>query len=391
MAIDSDLKNYLKAVRIEHDERIDDTYMRKGTLPEYNEATSLQSGLMSAADKQKLDEIDAGATAGAQLIDASNGFGCANYTGLVIAQGANSIIAEGYDGSDFTNIYFSNGERAINMTNTPPRASANNRGGVKVTGYDGLIMDGDTLKAADSLASNFTLPPATADSLGGVIAGDGLGMANTPDGSSRIGDGGDKFLYLKTASATQKGGVKVTGNDGLIMQDGVLKVADSLQSGTGGTISKSELDAILAKFNCRPKPPDDLHILKTISSSYAITFADDYSSPTSETITVSVHIDCRDNDASSWGLQPPCNLTYEILDYTMGSPCADITSIKYNGFSVITTDGINIADFTITVSQSHSTTYATETIQFTATNLNGSSSCSCQPIGISVVDPSEPS
>ena len=57
MAIDSDLKNYLKAIRIEHDERVDSNYMRKGTLPEYSVATSLQSGLMSAADKQKLDEI----------------------------------------------------------------------------------------------------------------------------------------------------------------------------------------------------------------------------------------------------------------------------------------------------------------------------------------------
>lgn len=114
------------------------------------------------------------------------------------------------------------------------RATSTEKGGVIITGNDGLIMDEETLKPAlgvglgISAAKNIYLKRATDTEKGGVIVtgNDGLKM----DGETikaavgtglGISDAGN--IYLKRATSTEKGGVIITGDDGLIMDGETLK------------------------------------------------------------------------------------------------------------------------------------------------------------------------
>jgi len=94
---------------------------------------------------------------------------------------------------------------------TLPTASSYEKGGVMVTGNDGLYMDGDTLKT----------------DAGGIDYGVGLEYSGTSN-----------TVKLKTASSREIGGVKVTGNDGLYIDNGTLKL-DGNSSG-GKTIYYDE-------------------------------------------------------------------------------------------------------------------------------------------------------
>lgn len=120
---------------------------------------------------------------------------------------------------------------------TLPPASADTRGGVRVG--QGLTILGDVLM---SDAKNFTLPAATADSLGGVKVGSGLTITDgvlsadaqnytlpvaTYDSLGGVFAGvtmsiedGVLDYYLPTASASQLGGIKV--GEGLTITNGIL-------------------------------------------------------------------------------------------------------------------------------------------------------------------------
>ena len=138
-----------------------------------------------------------------------------------------------------------------------PPASADTRGGVRVG--QGLTILGDVLM---SDAKNFTLPAATADSLGGVKVGKGLTItdgilsaeaqnytlpAATTDSLGGVFAGvtmsiedGVLDYYLPTASASQLGGIKV--GEGLTITDGILSADD--QSYTLPVASASQLGGV---------------------------------------------------------------------------------------------------------------------------------------------------
>lgn len=118
-----------------------------------------------------------------------------------------------------------------------PTASATQKGGVMIGA--GLSMVGDTLNctvsegtlaeattvssglmsAADKVKlnglENYTLPNATTSTLGGVKIGDGISVS-----------GGT--ISLKTASATQKGGVKIVKGSGLEMRGDTLYISSGV-------------------------------------------------------------------------------------------------------------------------------------------------------------------
>ena len=90
-------------------------------------------------------------------------------------------------------IYFPDGKggrRLVQVEASIPAADTTVKGGVIVTGNDGLIMDEETLK---------------------VATGTGLSISSAGN------------VYLKRASSTEKGGVIITGNDGLEMDGETLK------------------------------------------------------------------------------------------------------------------------------------------------------------------------
>ena len=128
MAIDSDLKNYLKAVRVEHDERIDQTYAKKSdipTVPEYatvslQPASADSLGGVKVPDWSNID-IDA-----AGQIRVTAGKGLTNDLSIQTGEGV-SLDVGGY----------------LNIAT----ASADSLGGVKVkNGRDGLVIENGYLK-----------------------------------------------------------------------------------------------------------------------------------------------------------------------------------------------------------------------------------------------------
>lgn len=163
-----------------------DTMNAKDTT--YSDASTSSSGLMSAADKRKLNGIADGATAGSYTL---------------------------------------------------PTASTTVKGGIKVG--TGLSMNGDTLNCTVSGGggstggSSYTLPVATNSQLGGVKVGSGLAI--TRDGvlsctvSGGSGSGGGSSYTLPTASSSTKGGIKV--GSGLKMDGETLNV--NLGGGAGNS------------------------------------------------------------------------------------------------------------------------------------------------------------
>ena len=79
---------------------------------------------------------------------------------------------------------------------------------------------------------NLTLPVASADSLGGVKIGNGLGMAHDAAANMILGNDDNTFIYLKPASATQRGGVKV--GDGLSIDYDTLNLSTASTTQKGG-------------------------------------------------------------------------------------------------------------------------------------------------------------
>ena len=126
---------------------------------------------------------------------------------------------------------------------TLPAATAQTLGGVKVG--SGLAVGADgTLSATGAGGTAYTLPPATETTLGGVIVGDNLtvdenGVLSAEAGlqgpKGDKGDKGDTFT-LTAATTTTLGGIKV--GEGLTMSaTGVLSV--------GGTLANAKLRDVL--------------------------------------------------------------------------------------------------------------------------------------------------
>ena len=93
-----------------------------------------------------------------------------------------------------------------------PVASYNERGGVIVTGDNGLYMDGSEIKLDDSYVRNLIDSSGSSDDSYGIQTGEGLYIDS--DGS----------VWLDRARPEQLGGVRVTGNDGLVMDGFEIKL-----------------------------------------------------------------------------------------------------------------------------------------------------------------------
>jgi hypothetical protein len=105
---------------------------------------------------------------------------------------------------------------ATGGTYTLTAATATALGGIKVGA--GLAIDTDGLLTATG-GGSYTLTTATATTLGGVKVGTGLAI----DTNGLLTATGGGSYTLPVATPTVLGGVKVSGNDGVTLENGVLK------------------------------------------------------------------------------------------------------------------------------------------------------------------------
>ena len=115
-------------------------------------------------------------------------------------------------------------ERVETIENTPPytlpTASANTLGGIKVG--DNLAISADGTLSASASPEPYTLPIASANTLGGIKVGNNLAISE--DGTLSASASPEPYT-LPIASADILGGIKV-GNNLAISEDGVLNTDD---------------------------------------------------------------------------------------------------------------------------------------------------------------------
>lgn len=177
----------------------------------------------TTTEKQKLAAID---TSKYVLKDGSKILSDNNYTtaekqklaAIDTSKYVTIVSGKGLSTEDYTTAEKQKLASLTSGTNyTLPTASASTKGGAKVTGHDGLKMEGDTLKVAHGV---------------------GLGISSLDN------------LYLKRATADEKGGVIITGNDGLVMDGETLKAnisnATTVKAGLMSKDDKTKLDSFKA-------------------------------------------------------------------------------------------------------------------------------------------------
>ena len=322
-----------------------------------------------------------------------------------------------------------------------PTASTTVKGGVKVG--NGLRITNESLAVdfgqgltADStynnaimvatgvgltLANNeVVLSPATSSNLGGVRIGNSSGMSVTSTGSViiRAGDG----LRIRNSDLEVDIEEIQTMLNSLPSSASWQTPGDSETTETpilNATITKSQLETILAKFNVtvQTPPEPDTTPADTVSATPPsdLTFAAVYTNPSTLTVfaggddtyavTVSVHI-ANPNyyDASTWGTNQPCQLgaytengstELEVLDPEEMDDDYNVTEhiisdISYLGLSV-DTGNMLVADYRVTLfDPSFNYDYSVFSIFFFANNLAGTGSRQSNPLYAYVADPKDP-
>lgn len=179
----------------------------------YNNATTTQSGLMSSTDKSKLDGI----RAGADSVEWSGALSTGTNIGtLKINDSSYNIYAPtagesvtydkatettlglvkiGYpeEGKNYPIELNDSGQMYVNV----PWTDTNTTYSVATTTTDGLMSSEDKTKL-DSISSDYNLPIASTDTLGGIKIGNGLEVES------------DGTVNVSVATTTTLGGVKST-------------------------------------------------------------------------------------------------------------------------------------------------------------------------------------
>ena len=140
----------------------------------YSPATTTDNGLMSSADKVKLNGIETGANN--YVLPATNG---SNLGGVVVGENI-TVNSNGVISLTGTNV-----TSALGFT--PPRQDTTYD--VATTTDDGLMSSTDKVKlnGIENNANNYSLPEATASRLGGVKVGSNISVAN--DGTISLTSG----------------------------------------------------------------------------------------------------------------------------------------------------------------------------------------------------------
>jgi len=140
----------------------------------YSPATTTDDGLMSSADKVKLNGIDTGANN--YVLPATNG---SNLGGVIVGENI-TVNANGVISLTSTNV-----TNALGYT--PPQQDTTYD--VATTTDDGLMSSTDKVKlnGIENNANNYSLPEATASTLGGVKVGSNISVAN--DGTISLTSG----------------------------------------------------------------------------------------------------------------------------------------------------------------------------------------------------------
>ena len=139
----------------------------------YQNATESDSGLMSAADKTKLNGIEAGANDYSLPVATDSVLGGVKQGTNVSIDANGTISATDTTYTAGTNVQISD-QNVISATDTTYSAGTNIQ-----------ISAGNVISATDTV---YTLPPATTSTLGGVIIGSGVNVA--ADGTISVSGGG---------------------------------------------------------------------------------------------------------------------------------------------------------------------------------------------------------
>ena len=175
--------------------------------------TALQENKTAAADAAKKAEDAASSV--------SSLAGTVSDNSAAIRQNADAITKISEKAADAED-GLSKKQDTLTFDSTPTEGSSN-----PVTS-DGIK------KAIEANTSSYTLPAATADTLGGVKVGSGLSIKDGVLSAENSGSGSSDYV-LPAATADTLGGVKV--GDGLTISDGVLSVKNTGSSGGSGTLS----------------------------------------------------------------------------------------------------------------------------------------------------------